>query len=392
MFFAGNTPKRGFSTRKCKESARMASLTISSAAERTLVSGSLPALASSKAPPVGSDPRTRGVELPAAGLALAMLGLAVIGAMPSAVQAKALASASVDIVSFAWYVDVDGDGADGDGSVGNPPDPNPDPQDRILTTGPLGNVSFETENRGGSETIDYNNVFAGGRSLGASSVDPSLTAASCTGAGCNGPQDFNPLPSPPPFTTGDYVNAYTSFSGLYSAFPGLQPGLQPGLTGGVRADTSLPSPDSAGNLEAATSSVLTVRGRSSSPLSTYFRVEFAAQALAWSETPDDSAEAELDFTLAFIGGGYDVGWEIAKLVSSGGSLVTGTQVLYSFQNPNAPSNFILNNNAEYTLTVEISARVAAVTPSQTVPVPGVLWLLGVGMIPVLILRAAHRRG
>jgi hypothetical protein len=102
MFFAGNTPKRGFSTRKCKESARMASLRTSPAAVRALFSGSRSALASGAPQSSGRDSRARGIALHSAVLALAMLGLGVLGALPTAVQAKALASASMSIVDFVW--------------------------------------------------------------------------------------------------------------------------------------------------------------------------------------------------------------------------------------------------------------------------------------------------
>lgn len=375
MFLAGRTPKRGPLARHCKKAALMASLNTSSATVRALVSGLRPVMTSCAPQAAGRLTRVRGTGLRAAALALTMLGVAFAGTLPIVVEAKALASASVDIVRFVWYVDRDGDGAAGGASPGDP-----DPDDVVLTTGPLGVSGFNTENRGGSETVEYNFNYAGGRSLGPFLVDPDFTAKNCTGVDCSSaPQNFDPLPEPPPFVTGNFVNGYASFAGFYSRFPSSQTGI----SGGFRSDISLPGPGLDGNLTANTTSVVTLRGKqSSSALSTYLRVEFAAQVLAWSETPGDLAEAELNFTLKLIGGGYNVDWEIARLATSAGSQETGNQVLYSFNNPNHPNNFDLALNVDYTLTVELESKVAALTP-QSVPAPGVAWLLGAGLVPML---------
>jgi hypothetical protein len=269
MFFAGNTSKRGFSTRNCKESARMAFLRTSLAAVRALVSGSRPVLA------------------------LAMLGLAVVGAMPAAVQAKALASASIEINRLVWYRAI---GA------------SPGASDPILTTRflqpqPPSQPQQETVLRGGSEFFQFSGALDGegysafaDRFISTSAGLAPLTAGpECRGAGCPGPSDFNPL-LPPPIS--DFAGNYGAVDGYFSSMPN-NPSITTGLTQGVRSDVSLDSVES-GSSEGLwdSSTILDSIGT----FNTYFIIEYAAQALAYADGPGYSSEAEAVLSLSVSGG------------------------------------------------------------------------------------------
>jgi len=310
---------------------------------------------------------------------LLLCGLLLASALPGSAFGKALASASLNITSFVWYVDV-GD----DGNVDN---------DVPLTSRfLLQSGSRNTTLRGASEYVLFDGDLNGTSLLGfgdrgvdspptgglpAMHVDPSGPV--CAGAGCPGPADFNALTAPTSAADviSEFVSGYSEVSGYYAAIPGLPTGV----TAGLRNDVSLTEPGTDGSLPAEWSSVSTVRANGD--FSTYFRVEFAAQALAWSETAGDTASASVDLSVTFTGGGIDKTWPIIQAATTAGNLTPGG-VLYSFDSSAAGGNFDLVSGTDYTLTVEAATSVAAATAAA--PAPGVMLLMGIGFLPLLASR------
>jgi hypothetical protein len=207
MFFAGNTSKRGFSTRKCKESARMASMRTSSAA-----------------------PVSRRSSLAVAAVRLMpAIVCALVASLPLPAAAKALASASLHIASFSWYNDV--------GILGDPSD------DVVLLAGDSsgGGGAWDLHQFTGSDSVASSRYAPDFAEIAPAQVpvtSPSNSAGPlcAPGSGCaQAPTDFLPITSPDPIST--FYNANAQRTGQF-----VRSVADPGagsLAGGIRADVSL---------------------------------------------------------------------------------------------------------------------------------------------------------
>jgi hypothetical protein len=378
MFFAVNTPKRGFSTRKCKESAQMASLNTSPMAVRAFVPGACPALASGAPRPAARHSWGRGMALRAAALVLVMLGLGVVGALPTAVQAKALASASVEIKNLIWYR--------ADGS-------SPDPSNDLVITTLFENapqVPVDTTQRGGSEFFEFAGDLDGNSYNrprdNRTSFETQMVGPVCVGAGCPGPGDLNPSVPPP---TGDFASNYGQVDGFYSNIIDAPNPITPGgLVQGLRSDVSLASEDLSGSSTAKWDSSMLLD--SDGTFDTYFVIEFEAHAMAFAEGPEDSAAANVRSFISVSAGGNSLNdrWFFLDLSSSGG-LSTLSDKLNSYDELGrfielVPFEF---GDPSYTVRVVAESSVGASTSSSAVPLPGVLWLLGIGLASLIATRA-----
>jgi hypothetical protein len=303
----------------------MASLTISSAAERTLVSGSSRVTAAGESRPTG-----RRIDLRTAVLAFVIVGLVVAGALPPAAQAKALASASVEITSLVWKRALGSSPAAGD----------PVLTTRFLLPQPPGQQPRETVLRGGTEFFQFSGDLDGAayssfeqRDIGASTGLGPLMADACEGAGC--PADLNPL-TPPPVS--DFSGNYGDVDGYFSNMANNL--AIPPLTQGVRSDLSLntlESGSSAGRWDSST--ILD----STSAFNTYFEIEFEAHALAYADSSEQVANADASLVLSISGGqnALDVSWPVFALSSFSGEADYNKTLIGSLNSYTALGDFII---------------------------------------------------
>jgi hypothetical protein len=364
MFFAGNAPKRGFSTRKCKESARMASLRTSPAANRALVSEAPRATAAGE-----SRPTMRRIELRAAVLPFLILGLAVVGALPAAVQAKALASATINVLSLSMWEDR------GTLRLRN------DPQDRRIT---VGSIFSDFGNFNGPETgIIRDGQPPIGGVLGNSSVANSSFSlgpycVDVTPDGCKEPAlgGFDPMEEPYP--TAGFRNGNLARNGQYVA--DAVAGATGDLAAGVRADVSLPGgEDDIGRMRTtlAHSGTLLI-GSGINPLqNVYFRIEYEASRLAQSTGLGDTASASATLDISVVG---QSAWNVFNTPAGDVSITAeGHLEAYSWATYYA-LNGLGNRTIDLNMMVEASARTFApaavpVAPTLLFIIPGLLVLL-----------------
>jgi hypothetical protein len=406
MFFAGNTPKRGFSTRKCKESARMASLNTSPTAVRTFVPGACPALASGAPRTTERDSWARRTDLGAAVLGLAMLGLGVVGALPTAVQAKALASASINITEFYWRKTT--------GEIVTVSDNLADNPDVLFvgSGGELADVSVQltrndstlaSASTNGSRSIQSgmaNNLvwFPGSPPI---CVD---NPAACSAA----PTGFAPVGTN--FPDSEYVSGDMAYSGFYADVDGL---TSTGATLGMRSDASIATQPATANPESAlpfgaltlSSSVLV---RAMRTFSSYFEVHFQAQALGRVDDVPGTASAETIFLVGiqpFLNPSLaPLSWNPAELNQSvkvergdDEDKETGpVRPIFSY-GTNPVDAYELLAGERYTLGLDVAVTARAELRPAEVPLPASFWLLLAGMGSILVVRAkaiaaAHRRG
>jgi hypothetical protein len=396
MFFAGNTPKRGFSTRNCKESARMAFLRTSLAADPTLVSGAYPALASGAPRPAARHSWGWGADLRAAALVLAMLGLGVVGTLPTAVQAKALASASVDIKSVIWYKR----------TPGVAPDPLQDP---IITSRYfLGSESTDTYlGSGGLDSVWLNAQlpeYPGAaeqayqeRSIGGQSGLQNDIGAfvECGPTGCTSASNVDPPPplapvSPPPASQA--AGGYGFGSGFYADIDGVANGL----TGGVRSTVSLTEPETSGQAGGPPPPTPTSRGAlrsavtafSDGDFSTYFAVTFVAQAIAFTDAPEDTAAADASLTLTFAGDAWTVFDINSRHTDSEWNKVLSEQTVYSYD---TQGFYDLTDDGEYPIVLLAHTYVNAETGPANVSAPSVGSLVLAGVFLLIAGRSCRFR-
>jgi hypothetical protein len=385
MFFAGNTPKRGFSTRKCKESARMASLNTSPTAVRAFVPEACPTLASCAPRKTERDAWARGTDLGAAVLGLAMLGLGVVGALPTAVQAKALASASMNVQNVTWY-QADGSvlvSIIGQSVVGTP---------ELRTLNDRLEAGFPPGNRENREL---------------SAIEDSLTFGRCTGNGCasSAPtSDFDAITSAIPDS--DYVNALAKVDGFYTDVANRTLDPPSGATGGARADVSLSGTSQSGETRARWNSTSAYDAYLSNDfddesvtLSTYFEVTFAAQALASTTVAGDLAESDLTMALTLSDGSTGLPvqprWDIVALATNPldprcGSLAGSSGVdCRATATVRSPANYVLVNGRTYSLLFDVLTNAEAITIAA-VPIASSAVLVFLGLIP-LVLAGRSRR-
>jgi hypothetical protein len=360
----------------------MASLTISSAAERTLVSGSSRVTAAGESRPTG-----RRIDLRTAVLALVIVGLVVAGALPSAAQATALASASVEIKSLVWRRAT--------GAAPSATDP-------ILTTRfllPPGQPAQQTVLRGGTEVFEFSGDLDGSpyfefvqRSITAIDGLAPLTAGpECDGPGCPSSDNFNPL-TPPPVS--DFAGNYGTVDGYFTSMPN-NPSIQASLTQGVRSDVSLnalESGSSAGRWDSST--ILDSTGA----FNTYFEIQFEAHALAYADSTDQVASADASLVLSISGNrdpnAINFSWSVFALTSFSGEADYDKTLTGSLNSYDALGQFIRlaqtpSGTTSYNVRVVAETNASAGVP---VPLPGVVWLLGAGLISLAAVRArsAHR--
>lgn len=317
------------------------------------------------------------------------LALAVAMSVPSAALGKALASASIDIQSFVWYVDVDGDGAAGG--------PN-DPDDRVLTARynfPPGGSTDVVLSGGGLGSIAHDAAL-GGASGFAPVAERSITNSggltdmetgiSCRGTGCSTSvvsPGFGAV-TPPPTTQA--ATGYGEVEGYFAAVSGVPEGV----SGGLRSDVSLINPGSTGDAgdpdnpffpTGVWSHSSTVRATGN--FATYYAVTFAAQALAYTEDPDATANAAASLTLTFDG----TPWRILDISADQGDPDPNVEIpsttLYSYDSVGV---FDLVDAQSYTVEVLATTSASATTPPAEAPVPGAFWLVIAGGLPLAALR------
>jgi hypothetical protein len=383
MFFAVNTPKRGFSTQNCKESERMAFLRTSLAADPTLVSGAYPALASGAPRPAARHSWGRGMDLRAAALGLAMLGLGVAGALPTAVQAKALASASVDIQNITWY--------QANGTV----------LDSLVNDFAVGTTDLRSLN----DRLEAGYPPGNRRTREQVAIDESLHFSRCTGDGCvSAPTSgFAPITSFVPDS--NYVNALSAVDGFFTNVTNVV-GVAVGATGGARADVSLAGTEQEGATRARWNSTSTYDANltsfpqsESDDLSTYFEITFAAQALASTTVAGDSAESDLLVTLTLTDATTTLPvqdpWNIVTLATSPldprcSSLTESAGVdCRATATVRSPANYVLVNGRTYSLLFDVLTNAEAITIAA-VPIASSAVLVFLGLIP-LVLAGRSRR-
>jgi hypothetical protein len=331
-----------------------------------------------------------------------------------AALANALASASVNITQFAWYVD-----------VGNDQDTS---NDRVLT---FGTSSTDTVNGRPVDIYLFNASAAGSNSAdvgvrldGATSSTDSASSAVqsgmtgsldvgpvCVGADCgSAPSGFSPSAG----SLGlEYVYADQAMSGFFVDVAGGGPTGGTSLLG-LRSDASLNDPPSSANtpLPTTTQGGLTNSGTlvtASTTLNTYFNVEFEANAIA--RLGDAGAGSEAYGSVAFeasanrfLGGGpINLPWQPNELnftVAAASAnttdqypLTPGVQTIYSFGSD--PSDMIvLQQSSSYSIGFLASARAGArLEPASPAPAPPALWLLLAGLMGLAATRGrlARRR-
>jgi hypothetical protein len=327
-------------------------------------------------------------------LGASIAALALLASVPSAAFGKALASASIDIKRFVWYVDVDGDGA-----AGGPNDPN----DRVLTArynfpptgstdvilsgGGLGSIAHHAE-------LDGTSAFAplAERSItNSTGLTDMETGVSCQGSGCT-----TGIPSPgfdavtPPPTT-QSATGYGSISGYFAAVSGVPEGV----SGGLRSDVSLTNPGSTGRAgdpdnplfpTGVWSHSSTVRA--TNDFATYFAVTFAAQALAYAEDPSETASAAASLTLTFQGTPWTVLDISADQDGADPNVEIPETTLYSYD---SVAVFDLVDAQSYTVEVLAKTSASATTPPAEAPVPSAFWLVLAGGLPLAATRVDNLR-
>jgi hypothetical protein len=359
----------------------MASLTISSAAERTLVSGSSRVTAAGESRPTG-----RRIDLRTAVLAFVIVGLVVAGALPPAAQATALASASVEIKSLVWRR----------ATGAAPSATDPILTTRFLNPAPPIQQQRETVLRGGTEFFEFSGDFDGAayfsfdeRSIsGSAGLAPLTAGPNCEGPGCPGPANLDPL-TPPPVS--DFAGNYGTVDGYFTSMPN-NPSIQTSLTQGVRSDLSLntlESGSSAGRWDSST--ILD----STSAFNTYFEIEFEAHALAYADSSEQVANADASLVLSISGGqnALDVSWPVFALSSFSGEADYNKTLIGSLNSYTALGDFIRlaltpDDKTSYNVRVVARTNVSAGVP---VPLPGVVWLLGAGLMSLAAVRARRAR-
>jgi hypothetical protein len=385
MFFAGNTSKRGFSTRKCKESARMAFLRTSLAAARALVSGARSALVSGAPQSSGRDSRARGIGLRTAVVALAMLGVAVVGALPAAVQAKALASASMTIVDFVWINADTGLPVTMSLAAADNPDVLADEdlgRDRMTTTANLtldgvpASVSPDTTGRrpvSNMQTL-----------LSWTPNDPPTCAPDASGACSEAPNfaPINPPGGPGPYPVSDYARSDASYEEFYARFLGTPVGNDPGQLG-FRAEISLPSQPPVGGSSsigfAETHLISTYTFTAQESFDSYFTLTVQSQALARLDEGVGSVSASTEFTLGFLraDGGLGVSARPDELNLNASILSVGppsnqayvAPTPIEFFNSSPASRLSLIAGEVYTINISATVTASANLEPAEIPAP-----------------------
>jgi|GEM_PF-2159660 len=329
-------------------------------------------------------------------LCAAALVLSIIA--PSA-SASALASASLEITNFVWYVDSDKDGKHS-------------PADQILTTALDGtgqNTTVTASNDsadifvlldvGGSKSSDGSLANRTRSELG-SDVDPggSVTIGENSGsAPASG--DFKPLPLD---ATGQFVNSDFYADGFYADVPGVTSG---GEWLGMRADASLPVLEPDTTLEASSVSQwdndadFTANGS----FNTYFEIDFVAQAYAYlseSEGSESIAKADLEFEILMLAtppsGPPEVAlfWlpealNLSALTQTPGDAdpeQPGTSgVIYSYTTQGM-TPLAINETYQMRISASADVNAAANSPPAGVLTPPPAWLMVAGLLGLMATR------
>jgi hypothetical protein len=398
MFFAGNAPKRGFSTRKCKESARMASLTKSPLAVRTLVSGLHSALASGAPRSAARDFRARSVGLRAATLA-ALLALAFVGTLPAAVQAKALASSSMSIVDFVWWNVTEN-------------------REVTLSTSPGADIDVVVDvNRGAdridtsaSLTLNGNPASGTASTIGRRAIEDGMpaslswdpnqppTCAPVGSASCAASPEFapiNPPNGPGPYPAADYARSDADYQDFFATVTGSAAAAE--ATVGLRAEVSLEtqpparSARSAGTASAIWDTVIAFTAQDT--FLSYFAISAQSQALARLDDTPGSADASTIFDLSITrrGGGVPLQFLPGELNLTEERVNSGLSDdgAYSLWTGNTPMFTLVPGplpQSQYTLSLYAEATASATLEPLQVAAPPSLLLLLSGISAILMFR------
>ncbi len=318
---------------------------------------------------------------------------------------KALASASLDVASFIWFVDL---GA-----------PGPSAEDEILLARISGNDPAYGDLDSARDDAGLEVSIAPPAGTGddwdgdrredelTTPIDPPRL---CVGADCDQAppeNDFSPLPVE---FSGTYSNADLALSGyMMDVTPGGPTG---GESLGLRADISLPVPDPsavyAGEAEATLRQDADIEFDPSAAgdiFSTYFAVIFEAQALARlsdGEQEDSEAVADLEFEVNVEGeDGTDFSWDVTNLnaeVTPDDQELLDKETapptpgpVYSFT---SEGMLVLTRGVEYELDIDIRAFVTATAnePPVGVPAPSAFMLVLSGLVFAPLFRLRARRG
>jgi hypothetical protein len=312
---------------------------------------------------------------------------------------NALASASIEITSFVWYVD-DGDGV---------PDAGDQPITAAIVSG-AGNITFQLgaqDSAGANAQLEGaapdsalgNRSFA---NLGAD-LDLGFPCASPTSADCAAaPQDFDPIATG--FPSEAYSNTGQELSGFYARTTATSDPIEAGL----RADVSLPGTDTTvpeqgiANAQWISSGQFRSNvGQPANPFNTYFAISYVVQALAnlSGDAFNSSAQATTIFNLSVTPLTNPLNDRLSWLptelnLTSDGSnpTVGGSGTVYSFNSADPNSFLTLTSGELYSvfLIAQATASATANEPPAVVPAPSVLALFGAGLFALGMVRRRPR--
>jgi hypothetical protein len=304
--------------------------------------------------------------------------------------ASALASASLEITSFVWYIDSD----------------YTENVDQVVTAALSPVTSENTILRDSDDSVDNsarlsvgNSESSGGNIRNRRLDDlgsPLDLPRVCLGADCEAAPpagDFDPIS---PSVSGQFANSDIALNGFYADVPGV---TTADAAVGVRADLSL----SADDPDISSSGVATANWDadayfiSNGNFDTYFEVQFVAQALA-QLSPDgqnSSARAFVDFSIQV---GSNWIWFPQPVSLSARTLTPGETeqqsvqgTLYSYDSTFGMLSLI--QGEEYRVQVAASTRVIGTAnspPVGEVPAPPIVWLMLAGLVGLMFGRMRCR--
>jgi len=344
---------------------------------------------------------------PTVALLIATLVLMTAVLLPRQVFANALATASMNITDFGWYVD-DGDGnPNDDRRVTISRNPGDSPDILLFNSDEEASV-YASLTRNGAAVPGSPEQRTGTRVVSDTMPNALDLAPACVGAGCGAaPSGFGPVPNALPGSAGpEYVHADQRYTGFFADVLGGGP--TGSATLGLRSDASLVTRPSAANgglggggpADAAASQSVEF-ALAQRTFDSYFKIEFLAQTIARLGNSPGSASAQTSFVVDVdrFGDPGDFQWTPSNLslLSSvaaadtddpkGNSAGDTPTVLYSFDTLGA---YKVIANEFYTIGFE-AATSAQAQLAPAVPVPSAVWLFGVGLSGLIAVHARRRR-
>jgi len=343
--------------------------------------------------------------------------------------AAALASASLKITNFVWYIDSDNSGDHTAADQVLTSALNAGSQDTHLRETNDSAVTNVRLNVGGSE---WSSGGLGNRSRTAAAERAPLDLPRvCVGEACQSAPspvvirdpfvptnpaepddqtnfknaaDFDPI-DPKEFTNDteepipQFANSDQMLFGFYTEVPSpFDPG-DPYIDEavGLRADVSLPVVDLDTTSAAVAFSSWSNRAivAANQDFDTYFEVEFVAQAytqLSTDESSESSAIATVDFLVAVVGD-QSLVWLPSDLNLSANTLTPGgsdqratTGTTYSYSSSSGMLRLTAGQSYNVIINARTDVNATGNIPSVELPAPPVVWLLAIGLIGLIASR------